>query len=158
MAPGRKRGAKGVKSMSELSLGDLVLAKVKGFPAWPAKISKPEDWDRAPDPKKYFVQFFGTEEIAFVAPADITAFTIDVKNKVSARCQGKTVKDFAKAVKQICEEFEELQQKDSTASGDEAYKTASGCGIASVERVVAAELDKMDGDKKCELSFRWWRR
>lgn len=63
MAPGRKRGAKGVKSMSELSLGDLVLAKVKGFPAWPAKISKPEDWARAPDPKKYFVQFFGTQEM-----------------------------------------------------------------------------------------------
>lgn len=68
---------------------------------------------------------------------------------MSARCQGKTVKDFAKAVKQICEEFEELQQKDSTVSGDEAYKTAPGCGIASVERVATAtELDKMDGDKK----------
>lgn len=40
MAPGRKRGAKGVKSMSELSLGDLVLAKVKGFPAWPAKVNR----------------------------------------------------------------------------------------------------------------------
>ncbi|TMX04914.1 hypothetical protein EJD97_003958 [Solanum chilense] len=149
MAPGRKRGAKGVKSMSELSLGDLVLAKVKGFPAWPAKISKPEDWARAPDPKKYFVQFFGTQEIAFVAPADITAFTVDVKNKVSARCQGKTVKHFAQAVRQICEEFEGLQQKDSSVSGDEAYKTAPGCGIASVERVSAAtELDQMDGDKK----------
>lgn len=149
MAPGRKRVAKGVKTMSELSLGNLVLAKVKGFPAWPAKISKPEDWHRAPDPKKYFVQFFGTKEIAFVAPADITAFTVDVKNKVSARCQGKTVKFFAQAVKEICEEFEELQQKDSSVSGDEAYKRAPGCGIASVERMAAAvELDQMDGDKK----------
>ncbi|KAK4360209.1 hypothetical protein RND71_019161 [Anisodus tanguticus] len=149
MAPGRKRGFKGVKTMSELSLGDLVLAKVKGFPAWPAKISKPEDWDRAPDPKKYFVQFFGTEEIAFVAPADITAFTVDIKNKVSARCRGKTVKYFAQAVKEICEEFEELQQKDSSVSGDEVYKTAPGSRIASVERVdPAAELDQMDGIKK----------
>ncbi|KAL6954078.1 ENHANCER OF AG-4 protein 2 [Sarracenia purpurea var. burkii] len=63
MAPGRKREAKGAKPNCELSLGDLVLAKVKGFPAWPAKISRPEDWDRAPDPKKYFVLFFGTAEI-----------------------------------------------------------------------------------------------
>ncbi|XP_060196064.1 ENHANCER OF AG-4 protein 2 isoform X2 [Lycium barbarum] len=149
MAPGRKRGFKGVKTMSDLSLGDLVLAKVKGFPPWPAKISKPEDWDRAPDPKKYFVQFYGTEEIAFVAPADITAFTVDIKNKVSARCRGKTVKYFAQAVKEISEEFEELQQKDSSVSGDETYKTAPGCGIASVESVdVADELDQMDGDKK----------
>lgn len=38
MAPGRKRGAKGAKTKNELSLGDLVLAKVKGFPAWPAKV------------------------------------------------------------------------------------------------------------------------
>ena len=68
---------------------------------------------------------------------------------MSARCQGKTVKHFAQAVRQICEEFEGLQQKDSSVSGDEAYKTAPGCGIASVERVSAAtELDQMDGDKK----------
>lgn len=38
MAPVRKRGGKGVKAKSELRLGDLVLAKVKGFPAWPAKV------------------------------------------------------------------------------------------------------------------------
>lgn len=41
MAPGRKRGAKGVGGPGGgggLRLGDLVLAKVKGFPAWPAKV------------------------------------------------------------------------------------------------------------------------
>lgn len=38
MAPGRKRGANKAKANRKLSLGDLVLAKVKGFPAWPAKV------------------------------------------------------------------------------------------------------------------------
>ncbi|WVZ03914.1 hypothetical protein V8G54_024720 [Vigna mungo] len=37
MAPGRRRGANKAKANGHLSLGDLVLAKVKGFPAWPAK-------------------------------------------------------------------------------------------------------------------------
>ncbi|KAL8208158.1 hypothetical protein R6Q57_007570 [Mikania cordata] len=114
MAPLRKRGgAKGAKANNQLKLGDLVLAKVKGFPAWPAKISKPEDWQRTPDPKKYFVHFFGTEEIAFVAPADIQPFTRDSKDKLLNRCKGKTVKYFSQAVKEICDIFEELENKSS---------------------------------------------
>ena len=39
MAPGRRRGASKAKNKAELSLGDLVLAKVKGHPFWPAKVS-----------------------------------------------------------------------------------------------------------------------
>ncbi|KAK6146567.1 hypothetical protein DH2020_020436 [Rehmannia glutinosa] len=273
MAPGRKRGAKGAKTKSELSLGDLVLAKVKGFPAWPAKISRPEDWERAPDPKKYFVQFFGAEsdllktnclflasneklcflrlpvdvvclrqdddsvlpgtqsiffphfwhkkkqfchsellvvyyiclpciplfesldcllcgrlalpmEVAsvfpsssscasalhvallfivgywyhiwnekkdfgiihglispslnraFVAPADIQAFTSEAKNKLSARCQGKTVRYFAQAVKEICEEFEVLQRKKMSGIRDDNNAENLASEAQSVDPVV----------------------
>ncbi|CAH8276426.1 unnamed protein product [Arabidopsis lyrata] len=38
MALGRKRGMNKAMAIGELILGDLVLAKVKGFPAWPAKL------------------------------------------------------------------------------------------------------------------------
>ncbi|KAI7724679.1 hypothetical protein M8C21_004556 [Ambrosia artemisiifolia] len=122
MAPVRKRGsAKGAKGNNKLNLGDLVLAKVKGFPAWPAKISKPEDWKRTPDPRKYFVQFFGTEEIAFVAPVDIQPFTSESKDKLLTRCKGKTVKYFSQAVKEICDTFEESENtsSDSLKGGDD---------------------------------------
>ncbi|XP_058090300.1 ENHANCER OF AG-4 protein 2 [Magnolia sinica] len=131
MPPGRKKGANRSKAKNPLSLGDLVLAKVKGFPAWPAKISRPEDWERSPDPKKYFVEFFGTAEIAFVAPVDIQAFTNEAKIKLSARCQGKTVNDFARAVKEICEAFEELQRKKSSDSVEDIDRTAVGCVTSS---------------------------
>ncbi|KAJ0966852.1 hypothetical protein J5N97_023769 [Dioscorea zingiberensis] len=125
MAPGRRRGHR-AKVKGELSLGDLVLAKVKGFPAWPAKISRPEDWKKLPDPKKYFVQFFGTSEIAFVAPADVQVFTSESKSKLSARCQGKTVKYFASAVEEICKAFEELQKKGSDDPADDSEGVAVG--------------------------------
>ncbi|XP_010548830.2 PREDICTED: ENHANCER OF AG-4 protein 2-like [Tarenaya hassleriana] len=137
MAPGRKRGANKAKAKGQLSLGDLVLAKVKGFPAWPAKISRPEDWCRALDPKKYFVQFFGTQEIAFVAPSDIQPFTGDAKNKLLVRCQGKTVKYFAQAVKEISAAFEELQNQNLNASGDRVVRAAANHGAPSLDTIEA---------------------
>uniref|UniRef100_A0A803P0F9 Endopeptidase Clp n=1 Tax=Cannabis sativa TaxID=3483 RepID=A0A803P0F9_CANSA len=144
MAPGRRRGANKAKAKGQLSLGDLVLAKVKGFPFWPAKISRPEDWKKPPDPKKYFVQFFGTEEIAFVAPADIQAFTSETKNKLSARCQGKA-KHFAQAVKEICEEFDELQKKKSSNLTDDSERLEPGSEAPSVD---GADDNDVEGDLK----------
>ncbi|PON98866.1 RNA polymerase II-binding domain containing protein [Trema orientale] len=145
MAPGRRRGANKAKAKGQLSLGDLVLAKVKGFPFWPAKISRPEDWKKPPDPKKYFVQFFGTEEIAFVAPADIQAFTSEAKSKLSGRCQGKA-KHFSQAVKEICEAFDELQRKKSSLR-DDTDGLELGCEARSVDGVegLEVEVDLKDG-------------
>ncbi|XP_044491976.1 ENHANCER OF AG-4 protein 2-like [Mangifera indica] len=142
MAGGRKRGGNKAKAKSQLSVGDLVLAKVKGFPAWPAKISRPEDWDRAPDPKKHFVQFFGTQEIAFVAPTDIQTFTSESKSKLLARCQGKTVKYFAQAVKEICGAFEELEKEKSSELRSDADRSAPGSEAVSVDE---ADVDLKDG-------------
>ncbi|XP_076950609.1 ENHANCER OF AG-4 protein 2-like [Bidens hawaiensis] len=119
MAPGRKRGgAKGADANNRLNLGDLVLAKVKGFPAWPAKISNPEACERIPDPKKYFVKFFGTQEIAFVAPVDIQPFTSESRDKLRTRCKGKTVRYFSEAVNEICARFQEFENKSSDSLQD----------------------------------------
>ncbi|XP_059447439.1 ENHANCER OF AG-4 protein 2 isoform X2 [Corylus avellana] len=148
MAPPRRRVANSkAKDKSQLSLGDLVLAKVKGFPAWPAKISRPEDWKQSPDPKKYFVEFFGTQEIGFVAPADIQSFTNEVKSKLSARCQGKTVKCFAQAVKEICVAFDELQKKKLSGFGDDLDRSDVGCEAPSVDGV---EDDGVEVDLKVD--------
>ncbi|CAL9042653.1 unnamed protein product [Musa banksii] len=132
MPPGRRRGGNRVKNLEQLKPGDLVLAKVKGYPAWPAKISRPEEFDRSPDPRKYFVQFFGTSEIAFVLPADIQVFTDESKGKLIARCQGKTVKYFTSAVEEICEAFEELNKKHSGESGQDIVRNNSALASPSV--------------------------
>ncbi|KAJ8759921.1 hypothetical protein K2173_010067 [Erythroxylum novogranatense] len=141
MAPGRKKGANKAKAKKQLSLGDLVLAKVKGHPAWPAKISRPEDWDKAPDPKKYFVHFFGTGEICYIS-ADIQIFNNDVKNKLSARCQGKTGKSFSQAVKEISVAFEDLQKRKLGGLGDDVDESALGCEGPSADGLD----DRMDVD------------
>ncbi|XP_045825527.1 ENHANCER OF AG-4 protein 2-like isoform X2 [Trifolium pratense] len=141
MPPARRRGANKAKTNGHLRLGDLVLAKVKGFPAWPAKISRPEDWEKAADPKKYFVQFFGTKEIAFVAPPDIQAFTSEYKNKLTARLQGKT-KYFAQAVKEICAAFDEIQKQKS--SGDDTDDSRIGSEAPPVDEAVGNSKDTTD--------------
>ncbi|KAG9150789.1 hypothetical protein Leryth_002941 [Lithospermum erythrorhizon] len=143
MAPGRRRGGGRLKGTSELRLGDLVLAKVKGFPAWPAKISQPEEWGKTPDPRKYFVYFFGTSEIAFVAPADIQAFTFEVKNKLVGRCKGKPLR-FTQAVKEICEEFEKLQPKKLNGSEDDTSRDVLGSEDCSIDA---------DGDNAMEVDM-----
>ncbi|GLT96591.1 hypothetical protein SLE2022_142010 [Rubroshorea leprosula] len=142
MAGGRRRVANKAK-VQELSLGDLVLAKVKGFPAWPAKISWPEDWDQDPDPKKYFVQFFGTQEIAFVAPGDIQAFTSETKSKLLARSQAKSHKYFAQAVEEIFVAFEDLQKDKSSSLRDDTDRSRLGCEVSSADHVEddGAEVD-----------------
>ncbi|KAM0942218.1 putative PWWP domain, CID domain-containing protein [Dioscorea sansibarensis] len=150
MPPGRRRSGQRAKVAGELSMGDLVLAKVKGFPAWPAKISRPEDWKRSPDPKKYFVQFFGTSEIAFVAPADVQVFTSESKSKLIARCQGKTVKYFASAVEEISKAFEELQKKGLSDPAEDSEGTAVGIvssltiGVEDIEHTEHHETAHLD--------------
>ncbi|XP_078150779.1 ENHANCER OF AG-4 protein 2-like isoform X2 [Carex rostrata] len=106
----RKKG----KAKCQLQLGDLVLAKVKGYPAWPAQIGNPEDWDKPPDPRKHFVEFFGTGEIAFVAAADIQVFTEETKARLLSRGQSKKTKSFVQAVEEICEAFNELKENSTS--------------------------------------------
>ncbi|KAI5397202.1 hypothetical protein KIW84_063140 [Lathyrus oleraceus] len=133
MAPPRRRGANKAKANANLRLGDLVLAK----------ISRPEDWEKTPDPKKFFVQFYGTEEIAFVVPADIQAFTNEVKTKLTARCQGKT-KCFTRAVKEICAAYDELEKQRAGGLTDDTDDAHVGLEAPSFDGVVGGIKDATD--------------
>lgn len=48
-----------------------------------------------------------------MAPADIQVFTNETKEKLRARCNGKTVKIFIQAIEQICTAFDEKQNKNN---------------------------------------------
>lgn len=79
---------------------------------------------------------------AFVAPADIQAFTSETKTKLSARCQGKT-KYFTKAVKEICAAFEELEKQKASGLKEDTDDSHIGSGTPVVG-VVAPLKDAPD--------------
>uniref|UniRef100_A0A0A9CVA0 HUA2 n=1 Tax=Arundo donax TaxID=35708 RepID=A0A0A9CVA0_ARUDO len=154
MPPGGRRGAKaGRKWTREPQLGDLVLAKVKGYPPWPAKVSKPEDWGQMPMPRKFFVYFFGTREIAFVTLADLQEFTEQAKNDLLNRASNiklpkKYAQPFSEAVEQICKAYDELPKSSKIASGalsDNSEKPTEH-HVKSPDNGETPVLGQMEGD------------
>ncbi|XP_060181445.1 protein HUA2-LIKE 3-like [Lycium barbarum] len=115
MAPSRRKGrskaaAAAAAACRQWKVGDLVLAKVKGFPAWPATVSEPEKWGYSRDRKKVLVYFFGTQQIAFCNPVDVEAFTEDKKLSLFVKRRGKGA-DFIRAVHEIIDCFEKLKKE-----------------------------------------------
>ncbi|XP_066576798.1 PC4 and SFRS1 interacting protein 1a isoform X2 [Amia ocellicauda] len=51
--------------------GDLIFAKMKGYPHWPARIDEVPDGAVKPSTAKLPIFFFGTHETAFLGPKDI---------------------------------------------------------------------------------------
>uniref|UniRef100_A0A7N4PM80 PC4 and SFRS1-interacting protein n=2 Tax=Sarcophilus harrisii TaxID=9305 RepID=A0A7N4PM80_SARHA len=55
--------------------GDLIFAKMKGYPHWPARIDEVPDDVVKPPHNKLLIFFFGTHETAFLAPKDIFPYS-----------------------------------------------------------------------------------
>ncbi|KAK0670590.1 PSIP1 protein, partial [Pygoscelis papua] len=51
--------------------GDLIFAKMKGYPHWPARVDEIPDGAVKPPMNKMPIFFFGTHETAFLGPKDI---------------------------------------------------------------------------------------
>ncbi|XP_059625812.1 protein HUA2-LIKE 2-like isoform X1 [Cornus florida] len=136
MAPSRRKvgskaSAAAAAARRQWKVGDLVLAKVKGFPAWPATVSEPEKWGYSADWKKVLVYFFGTKQIAFCNPADVEAFTEEKKEALLIKRHGKGA-DFVRAVHEIIESYEKSKKREEIAdfnSGDEVTVTNAGISV-----------------------------
>ncbi|KAM4564257.1 hepatoma-derived growth factor-related protein 3-like [Fundulus diaphanus] len=77
----------------QLKPGDLVFAKMKGFPHWPARVCKSDNGYR----KRVPVYFFGTHQIGCVAPENVVPY---VGNKLKYG-GGVRIKGFAEGMWEI---------------------------------------------------------
>ncbi|XP_047335233.1 protein HUA2-LIKE 2-like [Impatiens glandulifera] len=112
---GRRSTAAAAAARRQWKVGDLVLAKVKGFPAWPATVSEPEKWGYSSDGKKVLVYFFGTQQIAFSNPIDVEPFTEERKESLLTKRHGKGA-DFIRAVHEIIDSYEQLKKGEVTSN------------------------------------------
>ncbi|XP_066843714.1 PC4 and SFRS1-interacting protein isoform X4 [Anser cygnoides] len=55
--------------------GDLIFAKMKGYPHWPARVDEVPDGAVKPPANKMPIFFFGTHETAFLGPKDIFPYS-----------------------------------------------------------------------------------
>ncbi|XP_040819504.1 PC4 and SFRS1-interacting protein isoform X2 [Ochotona curzoniae] len=55
--------------------GDLIFAKMKGYPHWPARVDEVPDGAVKPPTNKLPIFFFGTHETAFLGPKDIFPYS-----------------------------------------------------------------------------------
>lgn len=151
MAPTRKKrtssaAAAAAAAAAQWKVGDLVLAKLKGYPAWPAMITEPQEWGHSPVKKKLLVCFYGTKEIAFCNYADLEAFTEEKKKSLLVKRHGKGA-DFVRAVKEIVEIFDSMKKEDNDNSGLDPAKNGSNLDTGGPEDGSdLANDNKLDGN------------
>ncbi|ONK68007.1 uncharacterized protein A4U43_C05F6220 [Asparagus officinalis] len=137
-------------------MADLVLAKMKGFPAWPAEVTEPEKWGyTTSDRKKVLVYFYGTKQIAFCNYAEIEAFTEEKKKSLLVKRQGKGA-DFVRAVDEIIDIYEKKQSLTEVISGDEDSKPNNGDFVGSRSKsstnnteIISHENNNLQPDTLC---------
>uniref|UniRef100_A0A182IM62 Uncharacterized protein n=1 Tax=Anopheles atroparvus TaxID=41427 RepID=A0A182IM62_ANOAO len=81
-----------VASKKSFKIGDLVFAKVKGYPPWPAKITKI-------DRSKYNVYFYGTSETANIKMEDLFPYEVSKEKFATEKIMKR--KGFKEAMIQI---------------------------------------------------------
>ncbi|SGY14265.1 BQ5605_C010g06123 [Microbotryum silenes-dioicae] len=146
--------------------GDIVLAKIKGYPSWPGQITDGKDApvnvrsQQPPKSKTYLVRFFPTGDYAWTARRDISSLTkdeIDTYVSSSSKKKGdlleayKIAKDPSSWLKMREDEANAVaayDDEDMLASADEA-SGSKGKAATKKRKAVAAKKDPVE-DKKAK--------
>ncbi|KAM0836173.1 hypothetical protein ACQ4PT_062478 [Festuca glaucescens] len=145
MAPTRKKrttsaAAAAAAAAAQWKVGDLVLAKLKGYPAWPAMVSSSGPLS------DLGLLLLLRVPLAFCNYADLEAFTEEKKKSLLVKRHGKGA-DFVRAVKEIVEIFDSMKKEDNDNSGLSPAKNSSNLDTGGPEEGSdLANDNKLDGN------------
>lgn len=122
------------KKDKSFNIGDLVFAKVKGYPPWPAKITKTNG-------KKYSVYFYGTGETANIKIEDLFNYK-DSKAKFATDKNLKRA-HFREAIAQI---EAALEGEDSAPINLEEFDANASNVVVSVSRLDTTAMSGAGGN------------
>ena len=121
--------------------GDLVFAKVRGYPAWPAKVTCA---DVPGGGERYSVVFFGTDEFANLSAKNLLIFNNVFKNKFATKNHMKKAA-FARAMLEIEKEFAGITLNHGKDVDNEVQKENDS---EKVSKVVSGEMKGNTGKGK----------